>query len=111
MNRLQDSKPKTFLLLKGAKSNTTEQLRLGSTANEFFSCSNTIWDMNEAAVELDLAVHVEFTSCKRAAGQFLLIASFSVAKFFWEAEGETTVLHSLVMKMCLLNMVGTDPIR
>lgn len=76
INSLQVNKLKPFLLLKRAKSNSTEQIHLGSMANEFFSCSNTLCDTNEAAVELDLAVHVKFTSCKWAAGQFFLTDSF-----------------------------------
>lgn len=76
INSLQVNKLKPFLLLKRAKSNSTEQIHLGSTANEFFSCSNMLCDTNEAAVELDLAVHVKFTSCKWTAGQFFLTDSF-----------------------------------
>lgn len=57
MDSLQVNKLKTFLLLKRAKSNSTEKIHLGSLANEFFCCSNMLCDMNETAVELDLAVH------------------------------------------------------
>lgn len=64
MNSLHVNKLKTFLLLKRATSNPTEQIHLGPMANEFFSYSNMICDINEAAVELDLAAHVKFTSCK-----------------------------------------------
>lgn len=64
MNSLQVNKMKTFLLLKRDNSNSTEQIHPESMANEFFSCSHMLCVMNDAAVELDLAVHVKCTSCK-----------------------------------------------